>query len=191
MPTAEYDLRYLKAGIEQLENYLLSGEIYRPIGISASPRETPYPQLTLGGLLLARQRLRATAQSPAQQVELAHLEDEMDTTRQKWLTAWGRKAEAEFRARLRLWRNFIAEYRQEPAINEDRYAYEVSRRVMLQLLSRETHALPTAELELLNSLDKVLRAVLLPGDFVWDAVLVSSFPKAIYWYLYGQIKKVE
>ena len=54
MPSPEYDLRYLKAGIEQLESYLLSSDVYWSIGTRAPAGETPYPQLTIGGLLLAR-----------------------------------------------------------------------------------------------------------------------------------------
>ena len=56
MPTLEYDLRYLRASVELLKNYLFSKDIYWSIGISAERGAPPYPQLTLGNMLLARKR---------------------------------------------------------------------------------------------------------------------------------------
>jgi hypothetical protein len=44
-----------------------------------------------------------------------------------------------------------------------------------------------AEVDLLNGLDTLLRAVIVPGEFVWDSVLAPSFPQETYWYLYGQV----
>jgi hypothetical protein len=187
MPSAEYDLRYLHAGVEQLEAYLLASGVYWPPGISAPAGETPYPQLTLGNLLLSRQRARATAQEAAQRAELERLEREMETMRSQWRSAWGKKATAEFSARLSLWRNFMEEYRQEPAREHDRYAYEVGRRVLLHLLAAEAEELPEAEVEMLAGLDAILRATLVPGAFVWDAELAPAFPAGIYWYLYGTV----
>jgi len=188
MPTTEYDLRYLRAGIQELESYLLSGEIYQPLGISAPIGEKPYPQLTLGWLLLARLRARATAQSSAQKAELERLSQELEATRTRWRAAWEKKARAEFRARLNLWRDFLEEYRQDPEANYDRYGYEVGRRVLLQLLSGEIDELPEAEQEALSGLDLVLKAIFVPGEFIWDGELAASFPKTPYWYLYGRIK---
>ena len=50
-----------------MEQYLLSKDIYWPVGVSTSAGETPYPKLTLGTLLLVQQRLEALTVSTAQQ----------------------------------------------------------------------------------------------------------------------------
>jgi hypothetical protein len=189
MPTAEYDLRYLKAGVEQLEEYLLSNEIYRPIGIYAPFGEPPYPQMTLGGLLLARLRAQATIQTASQSSELARLSLELESTRTKWRVAWEKKAVAEFRARLNLWRDFLEEYGEDPEANYDRYGYEVGRRVMLQLLSGEVAEVPEVEQEAVSGLDLVLKADFVPGEFIWEAVIEPSFPKKPFWYLHGDLKQ--
>lgn len=189
MPSAEYDLWYLRDGISQLENYLLSEEIYWPVGIAAPANEPPYPQLTLGNLLLAHQRARAVAQTPEQRAELDRLSMELEATRARWRAAWGRKARAEFHARLNLWRDFMEEYRKEPSAQYDRYAYEAGRRVLLGLLRPEADDLPKTELEVLDSLDRILQALLVPRAFIWEAELAPAFPQDEYWYLYGQLPK--
>jgi hypothetical protein len=187
MPPPENDLRFLAAGVDQLESYLLSNEIYWPIGARAPSVDPPFPPLTLGNLLLARGRLRASTTSPAQGAELNSLERQLEAIRQKWRTAWENKASAEFSARLTLWRNYMAEYRLSPGENHDRYAYEVSRRVLLALLSDEAQEIPAAEKELLLSLDAMLKGVFKAGPFVWDENLQPCFPEAAYWYLYGKL----
>lgn len=188
MPSAEYDLGYLRAGIPALENYLLSNDLYWPIGASPPGGEPAYPRLTLGGLLLAQKRAHARDLTPQQRDELARLDEQMDDVRDRWRVAWERKAGRSFQARLRLWKNFLEDYRESPSANTDRYRYEVERRVMLHLLMDEAESVPQADLDLLKSLDKVVGAVLVPGDFIWDRELENGFPREPYWYLYGQLK---
>jgi hypothetical protein len=187
MLSATYDLHYLQAGLDQLESYLLSKDIYRPIGIQSTHGQPPYPQLTLGWLLLARQRLQATAQTQSEQLELDHLSQQLDALRSHWLSAWRKKAQAEFRARLNLWRDYLEEYRQNPASNLDRYAYEVNRRLLLELLAHEAAVLSEADMQALAGLDSWLKATLVHGAFIWEPILTASFPESTYWYLYGKL----
>lgn len=189
MPSFEYDLKYLQAGLLDLEGYLLSNELYWPIGVSAPPGDPPFPRLTLGGLLMSRARLSGFGLSPEQQAELQRLSTRMDETRSQWRVAWGSKASREFSARLNLWRDFLEEYREKPAANIDRYPYEVRRRAMLELLKPDAESVTAAETELLDGLDKLLKSVFVPGDFVWPDGEMRSFPKSKYWYLYGQPKE--
>ena len=188
MLSAEYDLGYLRAGIPALENYLLSNDLYWPIGASSPSGERPYPRLTLGGLLLAQKRAHARDLTPAQRDELARLDEQMDDVRNRWQVAWERKAGRSFQARLRLWNNFLEDYRESPSANADRYHYEVERRVMLHLLMNEAKAISEADMELLRGLDKVVRSALVPDDFIWDPEHENGFPREPYWYLYGQLK---
>ncbi len=187
MPSAEYDLRYLQAGVPLLENYLLSPEIYWPIGVSSPAGEPPYPRLTLGGLLLAQARLHARQDlSTVQRAELASLDEQIDETRARWRVAWGQKAAHELQSRLKLWGNFLDEYRDNPEANIDRYTYEVQRRVMLHLLEPDAEAVPEVQFELWRGMDKMLRGVFVSGDFIWDPVYQPGFPADTYWYLYGK-----
>jgi hypothetical protein len=137
MLSPDHELRYLQASIDELEHYLLSSEVYWPIGILASAGEKPFPQLTLGSLMLTRMRARALAptMNASQRAQLAHLEEAVSAARARWRTNWGMKAAHEFHARLLLWRDFLEEYRTNPEENYNRYSYEVQRRVQLHLLS--------------------------------------------------------
>ncbi|MEW5869370.1 MAG: hypothetical protein AB1894_08850 [Chloroflexota bacterium] len=187
VPTADCELRFLRAGLEKLESYLLSKEIYWPVGIAARSGETPYPQMTLGALLLALRRAQALAGTPAETAEADRLALQLDATRQRWRVAWEQKAAAEFQARLTLWRNFIEEYRQEPGNHFSHYRYEVGRRVLLHLLAEQAGELPEAHRALLSGLDAVLAQVLVPGDFIWEIELEQLFPREVFWYLFGRL----
>jgi hypothetical protein len=187
MPGFEYDLRFLRASVEQLEAYLLSKELYWPLGIGAPAGEPSYPQLTLGWLLLAQRRASVTALPGVQEAELERWRVQLEATRVRWRIAWEQKARWELRARLNLWRNFIEEYRAAPEANYDRYAYEVGRRVMAGLLAKEVGEIPHADEEMLAGLDKILRASLVTGEFIWEAGLQDGFPREEFWFLYGRL----
>jgi len=188
MPTLEYDLGYLQAACSILGDYLLSADLYWSIGNSPRRGEPPYPSLTLGGVLLAQARAHARPASGRLNEQIAQADEQINAVRQRWRSAWGRKAARDFHARLNLWRDFLEEYRQNPEANLDRYAYEVSRRVMSHLLESEAGEIPKAEIELLVGLDRLLRIVLIPGGFVWEKKLAPGFPQEVYWYLYGKLK---
>jgi hypothetical protein len=185
VPSVVYDLGYFQAGVRVLKEYTLSSEIYWPAGAKPPAGEPSYPQLTLGGLLLAQTRLRARRLPTDQDVELTRLDREFDRVRARWRVAWEAKAGREFHARLVLWRDFLEEYRASPGNNVDRYAYEVSRRVMLALLTPEAPEVLPEELELLGALDQLLETILVRGDFIWDVELEHGFPPEKFWYLYG------
>lgn len=188
MPSAEHDLGYLEASVDLLEKYLLSKDIYWKMTASPPPGEPSYPSLTLGGVLLARERTGGRQLSPQQSQKNIQLEAEIDRIHSKWRTAWENKSREEFRARLNLWRDFLEEFRQDPEDNLDRFAYEVSRRVMLQLLEKDARLIPVVETQMLEGLDAVLSGLFIAGDFVWDKELQSSFSKDEYPYLYGRLR---
>jgi hypothetical protein len=188
MPSVDYDLGYLRAGLAALEGYLLSKELYWNLGANPPPGEPAYPPLTLSSLLLSQARLHARPLDIVQRDELARLDEQIDEVRTRWRVAWERKAAHDFRARLSLWRDFIEEYRERPEANADRYAYEVRRRAMLHLLESEAGDIPPAETDLLAGLDRLLQAVFVPGNFVWEEELAYGFPRDPYWYLYGELR---
>lgn len=187
MPSPEYDLGYLQAGLNILESYLLSSELYWTIGVSPPGGGPAYPQLTLGGINLSLARLRSRNLSVQNEAKFTLLEADFDAMRSRWQVAWEEKASHEFHARLFLWRDFLEEYRAHPANHVDRYAYEVSRRVMLQLLSSDAVKVPQVEAELLDGLDALLKSIFIPGPFIWETEFADGFPRSTYWYLYGKI----
>jgi hypothetical protein len=154
-----------------------------------SSRRNRLPPHDFGEFAVGTRPVKRAAAGKEQRSEFDRLDGRLQEIRQQWQVAWGQKAAREFTARLRLWRDFLEEYRKQPKANLDRYAYEVNRRVTLQLLSSDAEGTPDEELELLNGLDELLRAVFIPGQFVWDDELKASFPENPYWYLYGMPKE--
>lgn len=187
--SAEYDLGYVSAALPLLQSYLLSPELYWSLATKPPAGSPPYPELTLGSLLLALARLKARRHSVEQQTNLIRLEGELNQIRSGWRVAWEKKAQRSFSSRLKMWGNFIEEYRANPESHYDRYAYEIRHRVMLELLAGEAGSVPEAERELQSGLDKILRAVFVPGEFVWDEELAGGFPPETYWYLYGRLQR--
>lgn len=176
MSTLEQDRRFLQAGIPELQAYLLSKELYYPI----TARGMDLPRLTLGGVLLALARLRGAGQS-------ADLEGPVEAIRLKWRSAWEAKASREVQARLALWQNYLADVRHDPEQHAPHYRQEVRVRTMLDLLLAEvSQSLPQAAT--LAELDARLRAMLLPGEFVWETAVQPAFPREKFWYLYGTLK---
>ena len=174
------DRAYLEAGIPELGDYLLSNELYWPI----AARGSDLPRLTIGGILLAKACLEARGE------RIEALVAQLDAVRSKWRAAWETKASREVQARMRLWSNYLADYRHNPEGHADAYPHEVRYRVMLHLLLAELPA-PPAEQEGSSQLDGMLRASLSPGDFIWETDLQPGFPREVYWFLYGKLRSKE
>lgn len=177
MYAVEKDRAFLEAGIPELNDYLLSQELYWPL----TARGYSLPRLTIGGLLLSLARLQAAGQRSVA------LEARLDGVRSRRRVAWETKAGREVRARCGLWQAYLADYRHSPEGHADAYPQEVRYRVMLDLLLAELPSQP-AQAELISQLDGVLRANWIPGGFVWEDGLQAGFPRAAYWYLYGRLK---
>jgi len=143
--------------------------------------------LTLGTLLLFLHQAEALSTDSESKTELSRSKTDIELIRTKWQAHWRRKAEAEFSARIKLWRDFLQEYRKDPEGNFDRYEYEVTRRVMLEWLAQESSSLKRPELEMLKSLDLLLKSLIVLGDFIWDQKLKPEFPEEVFWYLYGKL----
>jgi hypothetical protein len=171
MPNLDQDRRFLDAGVQVLSDYLLSEELFYPL-------DGDLPRLTLGNLTLARARLSAAGHDADSM--------EIDSIREKWRTAWGRKVSREIHTQLDLWRNYLREYRESPGNHADRYPVEVRHRAILKLLTED--AVETPELGSLPDLDSLLKGWLLPGEIVWEKQVAAGFPPAEFWFLYGTLK---
>jgi hypothetical protein len=155
------DLQYLSAGVPELETYLLSKELYYPIGMSL-------PQLTLGGILLSL----AKAGNDALQFQA-----QVDAVRSRWKTAWETKSRQEVHARSELWANYLNEYRGDPRSGKSLYSQNVRYRAMLTLLGQSTH-----------EMDGFLKSVFIEGQFVWEANCELNFDRPSFWFLFGNLK---
>jgi hypothetical protein len=185
MKSFEYDLRYLSAGQEILEKYLLSDEVFWPIHVIPPEGEPAYPKLTLDGLLMAQARLMGHQMYPDRKDQADPIITNLEFDRLKWRVAWEKKAGQCYFVRERMWRGFLQEYQDSPQENADRYQYEVRLRVMLELLKSEFRLKDSVDIDPLPGLDQYLKGVLVLTGFIWEPDVQGAFPEEVYWFLYG------
>ena len=167
MSTQEADQAYYKNGIDELERYLLSDELYWP----CHARTPDLTQLTPGGLLLVRARLRGWTANG-----LDALDARLDGIRSAWRSAWESKTRREVHARSGLWREFLSDYRTDPRGTSRLYPQNVRQRVIIALLGEAS-----------DPMDGLLKNNFRPGDFVWDVKLQNAFAQSEFWFLYGNL----
>ena len=180
----ERESRFLRAGLEQLKDYLLSNELFWNLGLPAN-----YPQFTLGNLLLSAAQLgAATGLSAAQNSERKGLLADLEKQKKQWRSAWESKAQREFASRLQQWGQYLDELGQSPGQQDGYFKSEARQRALLEILSED---LPASEHLLkgeLTLLDQRLRRYIEDGDFIWDETVKKGFPKGRYWFLYARPK---
>jgi hypothetical protein len=187
MATTEDHLRYLEGGVVVLDDYLLSSEMFWSVGVPAAEQGVELPRLTMGGLLLARAMVRGSRLTAGQRERFEKVDAQIEAVRNRWRVAWERKCQHSFSSRLKSWRDFLEEYRDQPEEHADQYANAVKFRVMLQLLLKEPVQIGEAEFGLLSTMDKILRNIIRPGPYIWDAEQADGFPAEEYWFLYGHL----
>ena len=84
MKSFDYDLRYFKAGVEELQDYLLSDNMFWSLDAKTEVNEPVFPNLTLGNLLLAEKRLRARHLTLEQEAQLGYVLPALNRQRSHW-----------------------------------------------------------------------------------------------------------
>lgn len=184
-----YDMGYLEAGLGEIEAYLLGKELFWPLKTPSPAGEPAFGQLTLGGLLLAIERIRPRAVSAQSRAQAESLTARLDAMRTKWRVAWEEKATWELSSRLRQWGHYITELQRDPQEYGVYYDHEVRLRVWIELLLKESKQPAPADSQKLILLDSILSGWLIGGEFLWDEDLKLGFPQATYWYLWGKISR--
>jgi hypothetical protein len=160
--STQKDQQYLTAGVLQLQDYLLSEQLYYPLNMSL-------PQLTLGGMLLSLQRMGTQA---------SKFEAQVEAVRSKWRSAWDAKSSREVKARSELWINYLSEYREDRKMGVRLYSQNVRYRAMMSLLGKVK-----------DDSDAFVKSVFREGSFVWEEECAPNFPRETFWYLYGTLKE--
>ena len=165
MYAPEKDRAYFEAGLDILQPYLLSKELYYPI----SAHTADLTQLTLGGLLLTGARLGLNPGPGA-------LDPRLESIRLSWRSAWEAKARREVQARSEQWKEYLLEAQNDRRGMARLYPQNVRHRVIIALLGEAS-----------DLMDNYLHRALTPGAFVWDGSLQGNFPQDQFWFLYGHL----
>jgi hypothetical protein len=188
MSDPERDLAYLQLATADLEKFLLSKEVYWTLDRSINLQGANPARLSMGLLLLVMRRLEGWTLTPTQSTRFTQLNHQIETIQDHWRSHWENKSAQEFPARLRLWVNYLSDYTQEPDNYAVDFPREVERRAMLDLLVKQLAAQGSFPSQL-QAADHQLQSAFLPGDFVWEPELKTTFPKIPFWYLYGRLRE--
>ena len=169
----EDERRFIARSAEELDQYLSSEVLlWRMAGIDLP--------LCPGNLMLSSDRLNAAADAATKPAILA-VKDLIKRRR----IAWEKKVNKELPMRINQWQEQVREIRQYGILDAS-YPYNVRTRVIIKLLITEIRY-PDNEQEMkLSQADESLLRMAKPGSFVWDEVLVDTFPQEAYPYLYLQ-----
>ena len=189
MHSVDYNLDLFEAMLDEIEEFLLSADIFWPLAKHSKPDLPPYPRLSTGGLLMTEDESRAqeVEMNPDQEARHAKLERHWDSTLHKWRSALGRKSEREMGMRLNLWRAYLSDLEDGSASHFD-YHREVRNRVQFtRLQTIATRGSKTLTMvKTIRSLDARLQNLTISDEFIWDDRLREIYPEGNFGFLYRQ-----
>jgi hypothetical protein len=179
------ELSFFKAVNEELEQYLLSSQLYWHLsGMTQDNTLTP------GNILLNKTRICGKVLPAGDQAEFSNLRDQIENSIKRWRTHWEQKAILEFDSRLRTWGNYLSDLQEDEGVKSAQFRSEVKNRVILQLLMQHTgRKIDPMSKEHLAILDAQLKSSSIAGNFLWDAELENVFPQSDFWFLYISFEK--
>jgi hypothetical protein len=187
MPTITFNLELAHAIINQLDPYILSNEVFWPLGGKSSDGDA-FPRASLGQLLLTLDELSVLAEGmdPEQAARFQRERSAFEGFRQKRPANLEAKAWAEVAQRLNLWRSLLRDLR-EGDRGAGSYRTDVRQRFFLtrlQTFLTDGEKLSKLRIEL-SQLDGALRGRFRSGGFLWQPRLRHVYDRDEYWFLYG------
>jgi hypothetical protein len=191
VPDLKQDWLMVQAGVGEMQELLLSPDLYRPLG---AREKLLLPQLSYGGMLLAFRRLQFSQEySGSDEVKI--IRSRFLQICQQWKQNAEIKAGREYQARLRQWTQFFEEIEAGPDAKPGNYSFEIRVRVILDLFSELYPTIGKDSDTLLSNLNLRLRTWLaknpqkqatenVSSGFIWESGLERGFPKERFWYLY-------
>ena len=184
MDTFERELVYLNNVVEELEDYILSKTLYWPISIPGKSLFLSNATLTIGNVYFSLQVLENDLITPDQIASRQNIIQNIEKVSTHWRINWAEKAKAEFTSRLLLWENFLQDLLEEKRGTVQEYKSQVRNRVLLRLLEIKASVNIPQQFNKLNKIDDAYNKITQETDFIWDRMLITSFPKRVYHFLY-------
>ncbi len=185
MAILERDLQILEQMVAEVAAYLRSDA---PGWTLAVP---DMPPLTLGGLLMRRERL-TTLQGRLDESLAARLDAGIaafEAALVENVVRVERRATQELRARLSEWSGYLRTAGSRAVSEPGYYATVVDTRVVvtatLDFLAEAPYQVDARICAEVDQLDRHLRSRWQDGPFLWDPIWQPAYPPDRYWWLYG------
>lgn len=181
------DLAALEAMVAEMDDYLQSDVLFWPMA------QRDLPRLTLGGYLMRQHRLLELRDllSMQQQDRLHKAINQYHKALEEKVVRFEEKAHEELAARLRQWQAYLGEARQGTGVAY--YESAVEPRVMGEALIAQLRVQPyqlQSELaQRVAMLDRELRQIWEPGEFIWPEEWKPAYSREKFWWLYGHPRK--
>lgn len=179
----------LEAMAAEMDEYLRSDVLFWPM------RKGDLPRLTLGGYLMREHRLLQLRDllNMQEQERLHKAINQYHQALEEKVVRLENKAHEELEARLRQWQEYLREAKRGASI--DYYESSVDTRGMIEALVTQLRV-PPYELEdevpqKVALLDRELRRIWDPGDFIWPQEWQAAYPRDRYWWLYGHPRRKD
>ncbi|MES0344574.1 MAG: hypothetical protein ABUK16_10720 [Anaerolineales bacterium] len=189
MESVDYNLDLFEAMLDELEDFLLSADIFWPLAKRSKPESSPYPRLSTGALLMTQDESLAqeAEMNTDQKARHAELQRQWKGILNKWRSALGRKSEREMGMRLNLWRAYLSDLEEGKASHFD-YDRETRNRVQFtRLRTLSAGSSKTLKMEkTIRSLDARLLNLTIASEFIWDDRLRETYPESDFGFLYRQ-----
>jgi hypothetical protein len=184
--TPEIDLAVLAAEIEELEEYIVKGEVYRTLRVP-TPSSVQQVQMSGGDVLTRLFRLEGERESlPVEQrSRVRDLVLQARSTIYSLRTRFHDLLKREIKARIDSLNWFLDDVLGDPKRARTEYPYEIRNRQRIAVMVDELAENFTSELKgELKRVDERIRLIVQPTSFAWDSRLESLFPRERFWYLY-------
>ncbi len=185
----ERDLHEFEQMVERLGDYLLGDAMYLPVG-GGFFRGSSTPQMTIGATLIRRRRLRQLRaklkRADGRRLDAALAQH--DDLQREWTLHYEQKLQREVPMRLKVMAGFFRECSENPRDCAGAYPVEALRRAIVQeilLAMSEFDYDKSGAVVSARPVDQGLRRLLHPSGFIWSPPLESVYPKATFWWLYG------
>ncbi len=189
MESVDYNLDLFEAMLDEIEDFLLSADIFWPLTKRSKPESPPYPRLSTGALLMTQDESLAqeAEMNTDQKAQHAKLQSEWKKILNKWRSAFGLKSEREMGMRLNLWRAYLSDLEEGKASHFD-YDRETRNRVQFtHLRTLAASSSKTLKMEkTIRSLDARLLNLTVASEFIWDDRLRETYPEGNFGFLYRQ-----
>ncbi len=186
MSWMQEDRRLILAAADELEDYLLSAQLFWRLVNKAGT-------LKPGNLMLALRRKGVNEAILSKKCEYLAAEEKIIGVQEKWRSAWEKKVVEEIGARVRLWKNSLDEIAEEGIIDQTTNT-AIKHRVILEILTTEVRAVSIVDSLDIHKMDEQLQSLVNTGNFLWETELSSVFDKKTYWFLYlkkGEVNSVR
>ena len=184
--TPEIDLAVVAAEVDELEEYIIKGDVYRTLRVQ-TPSGTQMVQMSGGDLLARLYRLEAVREQlpPEQRSRAKDLALAARSTIYSLRTRFHDLLKREVKTRLDSLNWFLDDVMGDPKRARVEYPYEIRNRQRIQLMVEELAENMSPELkQQIARVDDRIRLIAKPAGFLWDSHLEPIFPRERYWYMY-------